>query len=411
MIQKMQHFIKPMMAKIEGKWLRAGAAGLAALMIFGIGVGVGDGRLGFGLGNSLNPSLPNKLDYSTVNQVYDALRKNYDGTLTTSQLLDGLKEGLATATGDPHTEYFNAQQAKDFNDQLNNSFSGIGAELGKDSDGNLIVVSPIANFPAAKAGLQAQDIISSINGESTTNMSIDVAVGKIRGKQGTSVELRIIRNKSQALTFNITRETIQVPSVQTQILPGNIGYMQITTFADDTSNLAEAATNTFRNANVKGIILDLRDNPGGLVDAAVHVSSLWLPLGKTIMQEKRGNTVVQTYTSLGEDAFNGIPTVVLVNDGSASASEITAGALHDNGAATIIGSKSYGKGSVQEVQNFSDGSELKVTIARWYRPNGQNIDKIGITPDQTVQLTDQDIANGNDTQKTAAIQYLQQQQH
>jgi carboxyl-terminal processing protease len=415
MIDKTRSLVKnvkqtKIVQKLQYKTLaRYGAGALVALMIFGIGVGVGDGRLGLHVGSSVNASLPGSLDYSTVNEVYNTLKKNYDGKLTTSQLIDGLKEGLATATGDPYTEYFNPDQAKQFNDELNNSFSGIGAELGKDSDGNLIVVSPIAGFPAAKAGLRAQDIIASINGESTTNMDIDTAVNKIRGKKGTSVTLQIIRDKSKTLTVKITRDTIVVPSVQTKILPGNIGYVQISTFADDTSNLIEQAANTLTNAHVKGIVLDLRDNPGGLVDAAVHVSSLWLPGGKTIMQEKRGNTVVQTYTSLGDDVLKGIPTVVLVNGGSASASEITAGALHDNGVATIMGVKSYGKGSVQEIQDFSDGGELKVTVARWYRPNGQNIDKKGITPDKVIQLTDQDIAAGKDPQKDAAIQYLQNQ--
>ena len=392
--------------KPKNLWVKLCVNVIIGLLIFAGGLGLGSGHISFSTRKQAT-GLPTNLDYSSVNQVYNALRANYDGALTTSQILDGLKAGLANATGDPHTEYFNVQQAQDFNNQLNNSFSGIGAELGKDSSGNLVVVSPIAGFPAAKAGLRAQDIITSINGESTSGMAIDTAVSKIRGNKGTTVQLNIIRNKSQTMSFTITRDTIKLPSVTTKILSGNIGYMQITTFGDDTSSLAETAATTFTNDHVKGIILDLRGNPGGLVDAAVHVSSLWLPANKLIMQEKRGSVIVQTYTSLGDDSLNGIPTVVLLNDGSASASEITAGALHDNGDATIIGIKSYGKGSVQEVQNFSDGSELKVTVARWYRPDGENIDKKGITPDQTVQLTDQNIQQGNDTQEQAAIQYLQ----
>jgi carboxyl-terminal processing protease len=340
-----------------------------------------------------------------VNQVYQALKQNYDGKLTTNQLLDGLKEGLAQATGDPYTEYFNASEAASFNDELNNSFSGIGAELGQ-SGGNLEIIAPIDGSPAAKAGLQPKDIISEINGQTTSGLSPDVAADKIRGAAGTKVTLSVIRDSTQTLQFTITRSNIQLPSVTTKILPGNIGYMQISTFADDTTALAQKAANTFKADHVKGIILDLRDNPGGLVDAAVHVSSLWLPENATIMQEKQGNTVVQTYTALGGDVLHGIPTAVLVNSGSASASEITAGALHDNGAATIIGTKTYGKGVVQEVVDLSGGAELKVTVASWYRPNGQSINLKGITPDETVSLPS---SGTQDTQEAAAITYLQKQ--
>jgi carboxyl-terminal processing protease len=204
----------------------------------------------------------------------------------------------------------------------------------------------------------------------------------------------------------ITRAQITIPSVTWKILSGNIGYIQIAQFGDDTSSLAQQAAQQFKAADVKGVVLDLRDNPGGLVSAAVNVSSLWLPQGKLIMQEKRGSTVLQTYDSTGNDLLKGVPTVVLINDGSASASEITAGALHDNQAAYLIGTTSFGKGSVQELDNLSNGGELKVTIAHWYRPDGKNINHIGITPDETVQLTTAQLAAGNDTQENAAISYL-----
>src|ERR1035437_7026196 len=165
----------------KNKVVRFGINIVIGLLIFVGGLGLGSGHISFSTRKQAT-GLPTNLHYSSVNQVYNALRTNYDGALTTSQILDGLKAGLANATGDPHTEYFNVQQAQDFNNQLNNSFSGIGAELGKDSSGNLVVVSPIAGFPAAKAGLRAQDIITSINGESTSGMAIDTAVSKIRGK-------------------------------------------------------------------------------------------------------------------------------------------------------------------------------------------------------------------------------------
>jgi carboxyl-terminal processing protease len=388
-------------------WRILGGAAVAVI-IFALGVSVGDGRLSIA-SNGFNGNLPSTLNYTTVNQVYQALKDNYDGTLTTSQLLDGLKEGLAESTGDPYTEYFNSQEAKAFNDELNNSFSGIGAELGADSSGDLEVIAPISGTPASKAGLQPKDIITEINGQTTNGMSVDTAVDKIRGKAGTKVSLEVVRNGTQTLNFTITRSNIQVPSVSTKIINGDIGYMQITTFGDDTSSLAEKAAQNFKNEHVKGIVLDLRDNPGGLVNAAVNVSSLWLPQNKMIMQEKRGNTVVQTYMSNGSDTLHGIPTVVLVNDGSASASEITTGALHDNGAAYVIGTKTYGKGVVQQIIDLTGGSELKVTIASWYRPDGQNINHKGITPDQTVQFSSQQTQSGSDPQLNAALNYLAKQ--
>lgn len=397
---------KQKMSFVKGRYVRIAAGAVVVVLIFALGVNVGDGRIAFGAG-SVNGSLPNSLDYASVNQVYQLLKQKYDGKLTATQLLDGMKEGLAQSTGDPYTEYFTAQDAKQFSDELNNSFSGIGAQLGADSNGNVEIIAPIAGTPAAAAGLKPKDVITTINGTSAAGISPDAAVNKIRGPVGSKVTLGILRGGTQQLTFTITRATITVPSVSTKVLPGNIGYMQISTFADDTSDLANQAAEKFASEHVKGVILDLRDNPGGLVDAAVNVSSLWLPQGSTIMQEKRGSQVVQAYNATGNDLLHGLPTVVLVNDGSASASEITAGALHDNGVARIIGIKTYGKGVVQEIDSLPGGAELKVTVASWYRPNGQNINHKGITPDQIVTLSDQDAKAGNDTQLTAAEAYLQ----
>lgn len=391
------------------KWLKRGASLLAVALIFMAGVGVGDGRISpfYLRGNKpIATDLPATLNYSSANQVYKSIKDNYDGKLTESQLNDGLKHGLAEATKDPYTVFFTAAEAKTFNDQLNNSFSGIGAQLGQDSSGNLQVMSPISGLPAEKAGLRAQDIIVSINGKSTSGQSVDEAVTQIRGPKGTKVTLQIVRNKTEPLSLTIIRDNITMPSVTTKTLDGNIGYIQISTFANDTTELTQKAATQFAGAHVKGIILDLRNDPGGLLEAAVKVSSLWLPEGKTILQEKRGNTVVQNYYGLGNNTLKGIPTVVLINEGSASASEIVAGALHDNKAAYLIGTKSYGKGVVQQLINFGDGSQLKVTVASWYRPNGQNINKKGITPDLITKLSDADIKASNDTQLQAAQAYL-----
>ena len=391
--------------------VRLAAATVCALLVFSLGVSVGNGHVHlnvFADVHSQNQGLPAHLDYTGVSEVYQALKDNYNGTLTASQLLDGLKEGLAQATNDPYTEYFNASDAEQFTQELNNSFSGIGAALGKNSDGNLIVVSPIKGFPADKAGLLPQDVIADINGESTAGMAADVAAQKIRGPKGTTVTLKIIRNKTQELSFTITRADIHLPSVTSKILPGNIGYMQISSFSDDTTGLARQAAAKFTAAHVTGVILDLRGNPGGLLDAAVDVSSLWLPDGTTIVTEK-GTAGDQSYASSGDHLLRGIPTVVLINEGSASASEITAGALHDDGAARLIGTKSFGKGVVQQLVQFNDGSELKVTIASWYRPNGENINKKGITPDQIAPISDADQKTHNDTQLQAAQAYLNAQ--
>jgi carboxyl-terminal processing protease len=383
---------------------------LTFVIVYLLGVNVGNGNIGLGTGKPLNEQLSSKIDYSSVNQLYELLRNNYDGKLNNSQVLDGLKTGLANSTNDPYTEYFSPSQTTDFNNQLNESFSGIGAEMGKNDNNQIIIVSPISGFPADKAGLHAKDIITAINGESTSAMSVDTAVGKIRGPANTNVKLDIIRGGNQQLTFNIKREKITLPSVKSKTLDGNIGYISINQFTQDTNNLATKAAQQFKSQNVKGIVLDLRGNPGGLVDAAVGVCNLWLKSGQMIMQEKKGNQVINTYTADGaNNILNGIPTVVLVDGGSASASEITAGALHDNNAATIVGEKSFGKGVVQQIFNLSGGAEAKITVAKWYRPNGKNIQHVGITPDKKVTNTKDQVSAGTDSQLDTAKQILQNQ--
>ncbi len=377
------------------------------IVIFCAGVGVGNGNIQLGFANnSQNKDLPADLNYSSVESLYDELKANYDGDLDHQKLMDGIKAGLAEASGDRYTIYLNTKEAEEFNKQLNGTFSGIGAELGQDADKNLIIVSPIAGFPAAKAGLRPQDIIAEIDGKSTAGLNISEAVTKIRGTKGTEVKLRIVRDKTQDLTFKIMREDIKIASVKHEILSGNIGYLQINQFSEDTTELATKAANEFKSKGVKGVVVDLRGNPGGLLNAAVDVSGLWLPKGATVLQEKRGSLVVGTETAKGNNILAGIPTAVLINEGSASASEIMAGALKDNKVATLFGSKSYGKGSVQAIKPLTGGSELKVTIARWYRPSGENIDKKGITPDTEVEMTNEDYDAKRDPQKDAALNFI-----
>ena len=382
----------------------------AVVAAYLVGVNVGNGNIGLGTGKPLNGQLSSKIDYSSVNQLYGLLRDNYDGSLNDGQVLDGLKTGLANSTNDPYTEYFSVSQASDFNNQLNESFSGIGAEMGKNDNNQIIIVSPISGFPADKAGLKAQDIITAINGESTSGMSVDTAVSKIRGPANTNVKLNILRGGNQQQSFDIKREKITLPSVKSKTLDGNIGYISINQFTEDTTDLATKAAQQFKSQNVKGIVLDLRGNPGGLVNAAVGICNLWLKNGQMIMQEKKGNEVVNTYYADGNsNILNGVPTVVLVDGGSASASEITAGALHDNNAATIVGEKTFGKGVVQQIFNLSGGAEAKITVAKWYRPNGKNIQHIGITPDKTITNSKDQISAGTDSQLDSAKQIVQNQ--
>ncbi len=380
--------------------------------IFLSGFGVGSGRISLENSNIFKTEpeqvaeqtskLPEDLDYQTVERVYDALRTSYDGELTTEQLLDGLKAGLATATGDPFTEFLNPESATEFNEQLTGEFTGIGAELSRDEDGNTIVVSPITGFPAEKAGLRAKDIITEVDGESTRGQTLSEVVNKIRGEENTKVTLTVVRNRAEQLQIEITRAKIKVPSVTYEIQDGNIGYLRISRYAEDTVMLSKEAADAFKKANVKGVIVDVRNDPGGLLDAAVGVSSLWLDNGDVVLKEKRGGVVIQTFNATGPSPLKGVPTVVLINEGSASASEITAGALRDNGAATLIGTTSFGKGSVQKLEGFRDGSVLKVTIARWFTPNDVNIDEDGLKPDEKVEISEEDIKNEIDSQLEAA---------
>lgn len=380
---------------------------IVIVLVFLLGLNIGNGRLAFNQADPVSNDLPDNLDYASVEAIYDKLRSSYDGELNQAELLDGLKQGLATASGDPYTEYFNAKDAKEFDDELNGSFTGIGAELGKRPDGGIEIISPIAGFPAEKAGLKAKDLIAEVDGKSTVGQTVTEVVSKIRGEANTKVKLKVIRNNAEELDFEITRAQITIASVKSEILDGNIGLMTISRFGPDTVQLAREAAQKFKEANVSGVILDLRGDPGGLLDAAVGVSSLWLDKSQTVLQEKRDGRVVKTFKATGSNpTLRGIKTVVLINEGSASASEITAGALKDNNAATLLGTKSYGKGSVQQLIELNDGGMLKVTSAHWFTPSGKGIDKSGLEPDQKVERTDEDYKNNKDPQKDAAIQTL-----
>jgi carboxyl-terminal processing protease len=392
--------------KKHSRFFNSFAITVVVLFVFFAGIQFGNGnwQINYFNKNKQNKDLPSSLDYSSVNQVYQQLKKKYDGKLDVNKLMIGMKEGLVSAAGDPYTTYFDATQAKEFNNQLNGTITGIGAQLG-DQQGAIIVIAPIAGSPADKAGIRAQDIIIKINDTSTSGMTIDQAISLIRGNPGTTVKLAVLRG-TQNIDFSIIRQTITIPSVVTKTLEGNIGYMQISQFGDDTSQLVDKAATDFKSQHVKSIILDLRDNPGGYLDAAESVSSEWLKQGQSVVIKKTNNIVTETYAARQNGQLMGIPTVVLINGGSASASEITAGALVDNNAAITLGTKSFGKGSVQEFSNFSNGELLKVTMAHWFTPLGKTINKTGLEPTKNVPITDAQILAGQDVQLQAAEDYL-----
>lgn len=390
----------------KNKYVKTVATCLVAVAIFGAGWLVGTGNISVQQYSAVgsNSDLPDQLDYSSVDTIYQSLKENFDGELDETKLMEGLKSGLASATGDPYTEYFNPDAADDFTAGLNGTFEGIGAQLGKNEDNNIIIISPIDGYPAQAAGLMPKDIVAEIDGESTDGLTISEAVEKIRGEKGTEVTLGIVRD-GEFNEVKIVREEIDIPSVETEVRDG-VGIITITRFGDDTVELARRAANEFRNQNVRGIVVDLRSNPGGYLDGAVDIASLWLESGATVVTERRDNTVIETLRASGDAPLKGIPTVVLINEGSASASEIVAGALRDNNAAELVGQKTFGKGSVQQPINLRDGGLLKITIARWFTPDGKNIDQEGIEPDEAVELTSEDITADRDPQLDAALNSL-----
>ncbi len=387
------------------RWL---SIALVIIVVFMGGLFIGQGKITFN-GHTANSDLPATLDFSQINEVYKVLREKYDGTLSEQQVTDGLKHGLAESTGDPYTVYFTSTESEAFNSELQGTITGIGAQLEQDADGNIVVVAPLAGSPAEAAGVRAKDIIVSVDSDSISGKSVYDAVMSIRGEKGSKVKIGVVRGGTKALELTITRDTIQVPTAESKILDGNVGYLRVSQFSDDTTRLVMNAVASFEKAKVNKVILDLRDNPGGEVTTAVDLSSLWLKQGDLIVQQRRDKTVIDNNYATGVNSLAGIKTVVLVNSGSASASEITALVLRDKGGAYLIGEQTYGKGVVQQLIPFSDGSALKVTIAKWYSPKGTNINKVGIKPDKIVKPTDKDYADGNDIQLKAAETWLNAQ--
>lgn len=345
------------------------------------------------------------INLMSLETTYKELRANFDGTLNDQALIDGANKGLVSAAGDQYTLYMNASDAATFQNDLSGTIGGgIGAEVST-RGGKITIIRTLQGNPAEKAGLQAGDIVTTINDASTAGMTVDQAVALIRGNPGTTVKLSVQRG-SEIKDFTITRATISNPSVTSAINNG-IGTLTISRFDDQTGNLARAAAQDFKAKNVKGIILDLRGNGGGYVTAAQDVAGLWLD-SKLLVTEKSNNQIVDQVTTGSNAILAGIPTVILVNSSSASASEIVSGALQDYGIAKLVGEKTFGKGSVQKLIDLPNGAELKVTIAKWYTPKGKNINQQGITPDIAASLTQADVDAGQDPQMTAALKQLGQ---
>lgn len=343
------------------------------------------------------------LDLASTQSTYRALKANFDGDLDTQKLVTGASRGIVAAAGDDYTIYMDRKEAEAFNKDLTGEIGGgIGAEIGNRND-RPTILRTLADSPAQKAGLQTGDIVMGVNDESTEGWSVSETVSKIRGDVGTTVKVTVARSGS-AKDFTITRAKITSPSVDSTVVNG-IGIMTMRRFDDSTTDLARKAAQDFKNQNVRGVILDLRGNGGGLLSAAREVSGLWLR-DKLVVSERSKGVTTEELRSGNSPVLEGTPTVVLVNSSSASASEIVSGALQDNGAATLIGEKTFGKGSVQKLIDLEDGSVLKVTVARWYTPNGKNINKEGISPNQKVEFTAEDANAGRDPQLDAAKAYL-----
>ena len=339
------------------------------------------------------------IDLSSVQKTYQELVANYDGKLDTQKLIYGANRGLVEAAGDPHTAYMDPDETKEFDKSLSGQIGGgIGAEIGLRNN-KPTIIKPLENSPAQKAGIKAGEAIVKVNDEASSDWSVEKVVSKIRGEVGTSVKLTLLSG-GQTREVSVVRQNIVSPAVESEI-DGEIGILKVNRFGDDTVSLSRKYASEFVEKGVKKVILDLRNNPGGTVGAAQGLLGIWLD-NQIAMTERRGSEIVKTLRTTGTPILGNIKTVVLINSNSASASEITAGALREYGKATLVGQKSYGKGSVQIVLGLPGGSQMKVTEARWYTPKGKNIDKTGIEPDVKVDLSSDDVNNNVDPQMDKA---------
>ena len=344
-------------------------------------------------------------------KVWTTIDANFPGAkdISSQDRLYGAIKGLVASLGDPYSVYFPPADSKDFQDTIDNSFDGIGMEVGI-TDGQLDVIAPLKNTPAERAGIKAGDIIVKIDGKATTDMSVDEAVHLIRGTKGTPVTLNIFTpGDKQPRDVIVVRDTIEIPLIETKKLDGGIFDISLYNFGENSASDFANAVNEFEKSGDNKLIIDLRDNPGGYLDASVDIASMFLPEGQKIVTENfGGGQADHVYTSKGYGFVDPtkVKIVILVNKGSASASEILSGAMQENNAAILIGEKTYGKGSVQEVLGITGDTTLKLTIAKWLTPNGTWISKKGLDPDITVTASDTSSSTTDDAVLARALEYF-----
>ena len=320
----------------------------------------------------------------------------------------GSIQGLASSYGDPYTVFFPPVESKTFAEDIAGNFTGVGMEIGI-KDKQLQVITPIKNSPAERAGVKTGDLILKIDDKNTMDIPVDVAVKMIRGEKGTVVKITFLpKGASKAVDRSITRDTIDIPTIETETKPGGIFVIRLFSFTAQSSILFRNALREFVLSGDNKLILDLRGNPGGYLDAAWDMASWFLPIGTTVVTEDFGqNSAPNVFRSKGYNIFSkNFRMVILVDGGSASASEILAGALQEGGVAKLVGTKTFGKGSVQQLIPITSDTSLKVTIARWLTPNGHNLSHDGLDPDYKVEPTDKDIADKNDVQLQKAVELL-----
>lgn len=377
---------------------------VAIAFLFGFGLAKLNPTFGFGpfeLGSG--NTITSGINAQRFSEVRDVLLKKYDGEINHDKETEGAIAGMVASLGDPYTVYLDEASSKQLNDDLKGELSGIGIEVGIKNN-RLTVIAPIDETPADRAGLKSGDVIAAIDNTDSSTLTLDEAVNKIRGEEGTQVKLLIIRGSNSPQEHVIRREKITVASVTNQVKEDNIGYIKIRRFGDDTISAVRSAAAELNNLGVKAVVIDLRDNPGGYLDGAVKITSEFQASGVVVEERSKFDKNPKKQEAARGGIMTDIPVVLLVNEGSASASEIMAGSLKDNGRAVLVGEKTYGKGSVQEVVELSNGKSLKVTVAHWYTPKGVNITKEGIKPDVEVKNSTDDFNNGNDPQLQKAIE-------
>ena len=347
----------------------------------------------------INPAqkITSNIKWDDLNEVYSQISSNFDGSINKTQLIEGAKKGLTAALADPYTVYYDSKEAAEFKSDLKGEIkeAGVGIEMMKQGD-YVVVTRTLPDNPARKAGVHAGDVIFAINGEEVWDKDTEIIASKLRGASGEKVKLTVARDK-QKLDFELVREKINNVSADISY-QDKTAIISVYRFSEDTGTLVQSFTKDFKNRGINKVILDLRNNGGGYVTAARDLLSLWLDGDKILTQKSAtiGQTI--TYAKRGEASLQDMKTIVLVHNATASASEIVAGALKDYKKATIVGTKTYGKGVVQTMLELSGGSLLKITTAHWYTPEGQTINKTGITPDIEVERSYSDINSGKDPQ-------------